>query len=262
MSALFDVVAAPSTLTVTTIADSGPGSLRDAINIFNSGGCPGPCVIDFDSGGTGTIVLATALPAITGTGPLTIDGTTGLGALGNTNSFGQALNSVITVSLDGNNTVAFGLVIQTPDVTVKGLGFRRFSFGGAGEAIKIDNVGNCTIAGNYIGTDNSGMTGQPNFFGVVLFGAGATGNTIGGTNAEDRNLISVNTSWGVEVASGATLNDILGNYIGIRADAATGLGNGNGGVQVCATCQDTQVGTAVVGNVISGHTTGAAPASS
>jgi len=256
LSALFDVTAAPSTLTVTTIADSGAGSLRDAITIFNSGGCPGPCVIDFDSGGTGNIVLSTALPAIIGTGPLTIDGTSGLGYQPNTNAFGQPVNSVITVSLDGNNAVAFGLIIQTASVTVKGLAFHRFNFAGSGEAIKIDNVAGCTIAGNFIGTDNAGLTAQPNFFGVVLFGAGATSNTIGGSAPADRNLIAGNASWGVLLTSGANDNDIAGNYIGIRADGSTGLGNGNGGVQVCATCTDNWIGITGTGNVISGHTTG------
>jgi uncharacterized repeat protein (TIGR01451 family) len=256
VSAPFDVMAPPSTLTVTTIADNGAGTLRDAITIFNSGGCPGPCIIEFDVNGTGNIVLASALPAITGTGPLTIDGYSGFASSPNTNAFGLPVNSVITVSLDGNNAVAFGLVIQTNDVTVKGIGFRRFNFGGSGEAVKIDNVTGCTIAGNFIGTDNSGMTAQPNFFGVVLNGAGAMLNTVGGAAPADRNLIAGNASWGVFVFNGANDNDIAGNYIGLRADAGTGLANGNGGVTICATCTDNQVGTSGVGNVISGHTSG------
>jgi uncharacterized repeat protein (TIGR01451 family) len=256
VSALFDVVALPPVLTVTNLLDAGAGSLREAITTFNGGGCAIPCAIEFDAGGTGNIVLATALPAITGTGPLTINGYSGVGALVNTANFGQPLDSVITVSLDGNNAVAIGLLIQTPDVTVRGLGFRRFNFGGTGEAIKIDNVANCTISGNYIGTDNSGMSAQPNYTGVVLFGASATGNAIGGVANDDRNLIAGNASWGVEAANGANTNDLQGNYIGIGADAVTGLGNGSGGVEICATCQDNLVGTSTLGNVISGHTTG------
>ncbi len=255
-SALFDVLATPSTLTVSSLLDTGAGTLRDAIETFNSGGCPAPCTINFDVSGTGNILLSSPLPAITGTGPLTIDGYTGFGAAANTNSFGQPVSSIITVSLDGNNLAAFGLVIQSANVTIKGLGFRRFLFGGTGEAIKIDNVSGCKIAGNYIGLDNTGTLAQPNFVGIVLSGAGATLNTIGGVNTEDRNVISGNASWAISVANGATVNDILGNYIGIRPDAATGMSNGDGGVIVCATCLSTTIGTNIVGNVISGHTSG------
>jgi uncharacterized repeat protein (TIGR01451 family) len=243
-----------TTLTVTSLADSGAGTLRAAITTLNAGGCPAPCTIDFGVNGTGNIVLSTPLPVILN--PVTIDGTTGTGAQANTTAFGNPLDTIITVSLDGNNAVAAGLVIQSANSTVKGLGFRRFNVAGAGEAIKIDNVAGCTIAGNYIGTDNGGSTAQPNFFGVVLNGAGATLNEIGGNNPADRNLISGNSSWGVVAANGANDNEIAGNYIGIGASGTSALSNGNGGVTLCSTCPSNSVGTAVIGNVISGHVPG------
>jgi fibronectin type 3 domain-containing protein len=64
----FAMAAAPrgalaATYTVSTLADSGAGSLRAAIESAN--GDPGPSTIDFQSGLSGTITLASGLPAIT-----------------------------------------------------------------------------------------------------------------------------------------------------------------------------------------------------
>ncbi|HEU4888334.1 MAG TPA: hypothetical protein VFV49_10630, partial [Thermoanaerobaculia bacterium] len=241
VSALFDVVAAvPSTLIVTSTSDTGAGSLRDAITAYNSGGCTIPCTITFASTGTGNIVLGSQLPVLTG-GQLTIDGFSGNGAQPNTNAFSQPLNSVITVSLDGNNTVPYGLIIQSANTTIKGLGFRNFNFGGTGEAIKIDGVSGCSIAGNYIGTDNSGAADEGNYFGVVINGAGATGNVIGGNNPADRNLISGNVLNGI-VISNASSNGVSNNFIGTAADGTSALGNGGHGISLTGSTSDTTIG--------------------
>jgi hypothetical protein len=56
--------------TVTTLADSGPGSLRAAIELANA--TPADDTIDFAV--SGTIVLASTLEAAVGGGKLTIDG--------------------------------------------------------------------------------------------------------------------------------------------------------------------------------------------
>jgi large repetitive protein len=61
-----------TTLTVTSLADSGAGTLRAAITSADSD--TGQITINFNSGLTGTITLASELPAITGSGDVTIDG--------------------------------------------------------------------------------------------------------------------------------------------------------------------------------------------
>src|SRR5208282_482334 len=53
------------------------------------------------------------------------------------------------------------------------------------------------VLGNYIGTAASGSNAVPNGFSGVFIGNGATGNTIGGTNALARNILSGNTQYGV-----------------------------------------------------------------
>jgi hypothetical protein len=67
---------ADTSLVVTTLADSGSGSLREAINTANAN--VGPTTITFNTAGStvgisGTIVLTSTLPAIDN--DITIDGT-------------------------------------------------------------------------------------------------------------------------------------------------------------------------------------------
>ena len=77
------------------------------------------------------------------------------------------------------------------------------------------------IAGNYVGTDASGM----NPLGALHQGVRieqAANNLVGGTSPEAGNVISGNRSSGIALLSaGATGNQIQGNLIGLAADGAT-----------------------------------------
>lgn len=101
------------------------------------------------------------------------------------------------------------------------------------------------IAGNYIGTDVTGEKAVPNSLVGVLI-QGCT-NTVGGNN-----VISGNGQQGV-VLSGvngsAAGNVVMENYIGLDANGANGLGNGNAGVGISSAAGN------VIGpfNVISGN---------
>ena len=88
-----------NTYTVTTTADAGAGSLRQAIPDANAN--PGADTIAFNIVGAGphTITLASALPDITGA--VTIDGYTQSGASPNTRPVGQGLNTVLQIVVDG-----------------------------------------------------------------------------------------------------------------------------------------------------------------
>src|SRR5512144_106942 len=85
--------AAANTYTVTSTADSGAGTLRQAILDANAN--PGADTIAFNITGSGphTISIVSALPDITGA--VTIDGYTQAGASPNTNSIDQGLNTVL-----------------------------------------------------------------------------------------------------------------------------------------------------------------------
>ncbi|MDX1546046.1 MAG: T9SS type A sorting domain-containing protein [Rhodothermales bacterium] len=111
-----------------------------------------------------------------------------------------------------------------------------------------------TILGNHIGTDDAGTAALPNGVGVRIEG-GAQGNTVGGTTASARNLISGNDDWGVLVSgTGTDGNAILGNYIGTDAAGTSALPN-LVGVRIQDGAQSTVVGGTAGGarNVISGN---------
>jgi len=85
------------------------------------------------------------------------------------------------------------------------------------------------VAGNFIGPRADGTAGFPNAGAGVLISGGASNNTIGGSRAVDRNVISGNSASGVALG-GASGNVIQGNYIGVGPDGQTALANGNDGI--------------------------------
>ena len=90
-----------ATYMVTTTADSGPGSLRQAILDANAN--PGTDAIAFNIPGTGvqTIVPLTALPVITEA--VTIDGYMQPGSSPNTLAVGD--NAVVLIEISGINGI-------------------------------------------------------------------------------------------------------------------------------------------------------------
>ena len=160
-----------ATLTVTTTADSGSGSLRDAISMVNSGTLSGTTTIDFAIGsGVQSIAPMSALPTIMA--PVILDGTAP-----------PALPTQI-IQLTGGQAGVFanGLTISAGNSTVSGLVIN--GFGGFG--IEIDFNGGNLITGNFIGTDTTGTLAEfPNGeSGILVFDA--PNNTIGGAGLDRR----------------------------------------------------------------------------
>jgi len=117
---------------------------------------------------------------------------------------------------------------------------------------------NNIIRGNYIGTDITGSISVPNgFAGVNIFGPAVT-NTVGGTAAGTRNVISGNVGPGVLIqVNTASGNTVQGNYIGVAADGVTPLrntGTNGNGVYIFNAPNNTIGGTTVAArNIISGN---------
>ncbi len=117
------------------------------------------------------------------------------------------------------------------------------------------------VEGNYIGTDRDGLVKIANYHSGVWI-ENAPNNMIGGTTAEARNIISGNffegetnqgngvTIMGVQ----ATMNQVLGNYIGTNKDGTAALGNGESGVLINNAFNNT-IGGVEEGarNIISGN---------
>ncbi len=248
-----------ATYAVTTTADSGAGSLRQAITDAN--GTPGVAdIIEFNIPGSGvhTILLATPLPDITD--DFEIHGFTQTGSSPNTNGPGLPDNSVHLIEIDGTNTGggtgAGVLRIASPaDFVVEGLVINR----ALGAAIQVNGaVG--SVRGCFLGTDPTGSTSHPNYYGVEV--EGSAGVQIGGTLPAQRNVISGNSGSQIGFGcyfGGGTGHVIEGNFIGPAASGAavpTGSPLGNQtGIGLCFVVTNVTIGGAAAGarNVISGN---------
>lgn len=93
------------------------------------------------------------------------------------------------------------------------------------DAILITDAGTTgnQVLGNTIGTDPTGTVGLGNFRGVEI--QDASGNTVGGSGAAARNLISANQAEGVLIEGAATGNVVAANYLGTTLDGSAPLPN-------------------------------------
>jgi hypothetical protein len=129
--------------------------------------------------------------------------------------------------------------------------------GGTGIWLAGTNVNNVIVQGNYIGLNAAGTAGIPNISDGVNVVGGATGNTIGGTGAGTRNVISGNQAYGIYISDPGTSNNfVLGNYIGTDITGTNALGNGNIGIGILTNTSGNTIGgtTAGAGNLLSGNT--------
>jgi titin len=233
---------APSTFTVTTVADAGAGSLRAAITSANA--APGADAIEFDIPGAGvrTINLTSALPTITG--QLAIKGQTQPGFF----TF-----PLIELNGTGAGAGAHGLVVNpaATGTVIRGLIINRFD----GDGIRF-KANNGRIEFCFIGTDGTGAVDLGNGGNGVFIFAGADNVTVGGNTIGLGNLISGNDQDGVRIeGAGTTGNRVQGNFIGTAGDGTTALAN-NQGVAIEAGASGNIIGGTgeSAGNVISGNT--------
>jgi parallel beta-helix repeat protein len=146
-----------------------------------------------------------------------------------------------------------GVAINSPGNTVRGLAIGEFT--GRGIVIAGSGATGNLISGNYIGTDVTGELARPN--GGPGIQISTSGNTIGGTTSQARNLISANRNDGITIGNSVRIfptgNLVQGNFIGTDATGALGLGNSAAGVRVFGS--GNTIGGAVAGaaNVISGN---------
>ncbi len=215
---------------VTTVADSGAGSLRQAISSANSAAGADTILFGFTAGSFPVISLLSALPVIAG--DVFLDAALAVGAGPEVVLDGAAAGSAVGLSITGSN------------VTVKGLVIRNFSSHGI-----LVNGSNHVIANNYIGTDVTGTVDLGNGGDGVDVVSG-TNNTVG-----PGNLVSGNTGTGVHLALGSTFGTVIGNKIGVNASGNAAIPNLNG-VVVDGDSGGNIIGGAAVGegNHISGNT--------
>lgn len=226
------------------VCDTGAAvcTLRAAVQEANASA--GADTIQFALGaGTPSITVTAAMPAITDT--VSILGDTG---------------GATRVEVNGN-AIAAAVIALAPGSggsKVRALVINRAGTGQPG--VKIESAGN-TVEACYIGPDanGGGTVARNSGGGVLVTGAGATDNVIGGTTAGARNVISNNAQNGVLITANAAGTKVIGNYIGTTPAGDAGLSNSADGVNVAGGARNSVIGDATAspgtapGNVISGN---------
>jgi len=230
-----------NTYTVTSTADSGAGTLRQAILDANAN--PGADTIAFNITGSGvhTIAPASALPAITGS--VTIDGYTQPGSSANTHGTDQGLDTVLQIEIDCTSTGSTCVNVKTDDVTIRGLVINRAS----NAPIDADDIGvphqNLVVEGCFLGTNADGTQALAGSVGGIRIDA-FQNVRIGGTTPAARNLISCFHPGDQIILANATGAVVQGNLVGTDVTGLVNLGETGGSAYIA-------MGT---GNVIGGTT--------
>jgi hypothetical protein len=241
------VTAGAATFDVTTTADSGAGSFRQAI--IDANGMVGQDTITFHipGGGVHTITPVTDLPSITDR--VIIDGYSQPGASPNTLANGD--NAVLLIEINGSGSgINFGLNLASgaSGSTIRELVINRVNrFHGI-------NLGasNCIVEGCFIGTDASGTLALANAgAGIAVSGSN---NLIGGTTLAARNIISGNGDNGIS-GQAASTNTVQGNFIGTDATGTNALHNATNGIVFTNGLGGNVIGgtSASARNIISGN---------
>jgi hypothetical protein len=201
----FSLRAEGATFFVINNADSGFGTLRNAINGANQN--PGPDVINFaifPKMNLHTIIVQSELPGITEN--LTIDGW----SEGGPGYKGAPLIELRGPALsfgNGGAGLTFPRGVHEGDVgatnsLVRGLIINGFN---VGLSISADYI---TVQGCYVGTTADGESARTNGFGISV---DASFCLIGGPNPEDRNVLSGNFQAGVDLYYSGSDNRVEGN---------------------------------------------------
>jgi CSLREA domain-containing protein len=163
----------------------------------------------------------------------------------------------ITIIGGGNHQIG-----ATTGITVGGpcSGDCNLISGNGASGVDIRNsAAGVLLQGNYIGTNAAGTAALPNVNGVAfgIAGAGVQNNTIGGTSASARNLISGNTQNGILMAGAVTSGNVVqGNFIGTNAVGTVAIANGSSGISISGSSNNNTIGGTLAGarNLISGNT--------
>ena len=222
-----------ATFTVTNGADSGAGSLRQAFLDANTN--PGRDEIAFNlpPGVKSIAVVGEQLPTITD--PIVIDATKMPGYSGTP-----------LVTIDGlSKANKSGLTLAAGNCLIRGLAINNFGTSGKTGlmyGIVIDTGPSNTIQACHVGIDAAGLVQRRNYSGGILV-SNSSGNIIGGSVADARNVITGNIGAGVRITGISSSNNVVaGNHIGLGYSGTSAIGNGTDGVLIEAGASHNLVG--------------------
>jgi hypothetical protein len=211
---------------VTTLADSGPGSLRAAIRLADARGRHAVTVINFAM--RGVIRLSSALPAIARTVVVSAESAPGHKAGG---------APVVEIDCAGHA----GLVFAPGSAGSSLAGLAVADARGAGVTLRAsfvtvnhDYIG-LSLAGRPLGNHREGIVVRPGSsrdrIGLNRSGdSGAVGNVISGNGGNGISLIG---TWG---------NVVVANRIGTNPAGTAAIGNGGNGIEITGRSGHNEVG--------------------
>jgi parallel beta-helix repeat protein len=230
--------ATSETFVVTTVNDTGDGSLRKAITDANAN--PGLDIIDFDIAGGGMQTISPLfIPLPTIYDPVLIDGATQPGYSG------TPLIRLSGTSMNGYNM----LNVYTDDCVIRGLDITDVH-GGTGIVLSGDTN---TVVGNFFGLDPSGtMIAGIEYNGVIIEGSG---NHIGGTLPQNRNCFAGTGSPAIALTGTVAKGNIVeGNFVGTDLTGTVNLGTEAESVILINGASDNMIGGTASGarNIFAG----------
>jgi parallel beta-helix repeat protein len=220
------VPASARVIVVTSLGNSGPGSLRAAITRADAGSPGTSAVIRFAV--HGTITLASQLPAISRT--VTIDATT---------APTHVSGGPPVLEIDCNRHGGLRFAAGSDGSQLWGVAVDDASGNGITLA-----AGSITLNDNYVGLDLAGAAFRNRGSGVYVSRASSR-NLIGlntpGASGVVANVISGNAGSGI-VLAGSSRNTIVANRIGTNPAGTSAIANGGDGIWMTGGARGNEIG--------------------
>jgi hypothetical protein len=263
----FDLASNATTLTVplydteyvTTTADDGAGSLRQAILDANAH-CDGTtlCAIAFRIAEESTtpwktIRVTSPLPMLVAPG-VRVDGATQTAFFGDTNVDGPEIEISGGGTVDGDGLLIISCNDEIANLAINSFQRNGLSVIGTPETSACPKYSGSTLHGLFIGTDPTGSQARPNARGIgISVPNGTTFNSVLGGTIIAGCVISGNTRSGIFGLSG--LLNVSNNRIGVKAHSDDPLPNGASGILVGTGGYGSDIG-------VQGYVSAGAPAAS
>ncbi len=171
-------------------------------------------------------------------------------------SYNLIRNTYVGLGLTGDSleNMSGGINISNSSNNVIGGTLKNVISLNNGNGIHITSSDSCWIAGNYIGTDTTGMLSRGNQ-GYGIWVQGSDNIQIGENNSVGRNLICDNQLDGIFIDDASNKINIVNNFIGIGSNGAKMLGNAYNGVRLDDNSDSVSIGGDQPGdgNVISNN---------
>jgi len=232
-------------LVVTSAADSGPGSLRQAIVDANSH--PAPSTIRFAIPGPNGAILIPGTPYPDVVAPLRIDGFSQSGAAANTNEWSNS--AIYRIFIQRSTRISHAFRVPVAAAAGTSLAIDGLVIGGFDDAIALHGGSGHSIRGSHIGSGFADFLDVPGNLNNITVGGTAHAVSIGGYAPADRNSIAGADDAGIAIGGTGSLHLIANNLVGTTRSGNQAHGNGTGIVL-------TADHSAVIDNVVSGNTIG------